>query len=75
MRREGGKVNEKMYSDVMNKIKNKPCLWTERTPGAYFPECGKGLGWSGFGKTPGRAMFKFCPSCGFKIRHVRWPGV
>ncbi len=55
--------------------KAKTCLWTERTPGAYFPECGKGLGWSGFGKTPGRAMFKFCPSCGFKIRHVRWPGV
>lgn len=63
------------YFKIMNKIKNKTCLWTERTPDAYFPGCGKGLGWSGFGKTPGRAMFKFCPSCGLKIRHVRWPGV
>ena len=56
------------------KKKAKTCLWTERMPHAYFPECGKGLGWSGFGKTPGRAMFKFCPSCGLKIRHVRLGG-
>lgn len=56
------------------KKKAKTCLWTERMPDAYFPECGKGLGWSGFGKTPGRAMFKFCPSCGLKIRHVRLGG-